>query len=359
MNSNRFYSRREILTITSGVLSSAFIRRSFAEDRQKNSQSLTQPQSQKPENNSLSPKEKTQQLIDCHLHINHFMRSVEDTIQHLDATGTTKAFILPLETGEGGVTLKTETVLNTFKKYPDRIIPFCQSDIRQSNVLETLKAYHRLGCRGIGEQKEHVPLNDPRVEQVIALCDELDWPITIHFQDGKNGYNQGLTDHLETYLKKYRKVRIIGHAQTWWANISAEVPLPEKTLYPNGPIKPGGIIDKLMSNYPNLYADLSAGSGYNALTRDIDFTLSFLERHPKQLLFGSDCPCRDGKGANFKGVCFSTRLQAFLKKHVTKPSQLADIFYNNALTALGEKKDADKQELKKNEVKKKEKIPKR
>ena len=72
----------------------------------------------------------------------------------------------------------------------------------------------RIGCRGVGEQKEHLPLNDRRVERVIALCDELNWPITIHFQDGRKGYNQGLAEHLETYLKRYKRVRIIGHAQT-------------------------------------------------------------------------------------------------------------------------------------------------
>jgi len=44
-------------------------------------------------------------IIDCHLHINHRNRSLEDTIKHMDATGTNQAFILPLETGVGGVLL--------------------------------------------------------------------------------------------------------------------------------------------------------------------------------------------------------------------------------------------------------------
>lgn len=277
-------------------------------------------------------------LIDCHLHINHFERSIDDTLRHMDATGTARAFILPLETGEGGVTLPTETVLHAWQLHKDRIIPFCQTDVRRDDYLDRVQAYHRLGCRGVGEQKEHVPLGDRRIENLIALCDELDWPITLHFQDGNNGYNQGLAEHLEPYLKRYQRVRIIGHAQTWWANISADVPPPETTLYPTGPVKPGGLLDRLLSEYPNLYADLSAGSGYGALTRDEEFTAGFLERHPKQLLFGSDCPCRDGKGENFKGTCYSTQLQAFLKRMVTDPDRLADILHHNALRALGETK---------------------
>lgn len=281
---------------------------------------------------NTSPQERP--LVDCHLHINHYDRSIEDTIRHMDATGTTQAFVLPLETGEGGVTLKSETVLHAFHQYPDRVIPFCQTDIRRDDALERVRAYHLLGCRGIGEQKEHLPLSDKRVETVIALCDELNWPITLHFQDGKGGYNQGLAEQLETYLKRYKQVRIIGHAQTWWANISAEVPPPEQTLYPTGPVKPGGLLDRLLGEYPNLYADLSAGSGYNALTRDEDFTAGFLERHRRQMLFGSDCPCRDGKGENFDGTCYNMQLQKFLRRMISDEAALEDVFYNNAMRAL-------------------------
>lgn len=273
-------------------------------------------------------------LIDCHLHINHFDRSIEDTIRHMDATGTTQAFVLPLETGEGGVLLRSETVLHAFHQYPERIIPFCQTDVRQPDALDRIRAYRLLGCRGIGEQKEHLPLSDRRVEAVIALCDELDWPITIHFQDGANGYNQGLATDLEPLLRKYRRVRIIGHAQTFWANISADVPPADKTLYPTGPVRPGGLLDRLLGEYPNLYADLSAGSGYNALTRDEDFTAGFLARHRRQILFGSDCPCRDGEGANFNGICYSTRLQQFLRRMIPDPDALADVFANNARRAV-------------------------
>jgi hypothetical protein len=273
-------------------------------------------------------------LIDCHLHINHAQRSVADTIKHMDATGTAKAFILPLETGEGGVLLKSDTVLEAYRQHRDRIIPFCQCDVRQANAFQRVREYQRLGCRGVGEQKEHVPLNDRRIEGLIALCNELDWPITIHFQDGKNGFNQGLAENLEPYLKRYPRVRIIGHAQTWWAHISAEVPPPEQTLYPKGPVKRGGVIDRLLGDYANLYADLSAGSGYNALARDEEFTAGFLERHRKKLLFGSDCPCWDGRGGQFREGCYSVRLQKFLRQKVRDEQALHDMFHDNAMRAL-------------------------
>jgi predicted TIM-barrel fold metal-dependent hydrolase len=41
-------------------------------------------------------------------------------------------------------------------------------------------------------------------------------------------------------------------------------------------------------DYPNLYADISAGSGYNAITRDKDFGYSFLEEFQDKLFYGTD-----------------------------------------------------------------------
>ncbi|MHC5035386.1 MAG: amidohydrolase family protein, partial [Planctomycetota bacterium] len=38
----------------------------------------------------------------------------------------------------------------------------------------------------------------------------------------------------------------------------------------------------------NLYADISACSGHNALTRDPGFTEQFVERHWQKLVFGTD-----------------------------------------------------------------------
>lgn len=47
-------------------------------------------------------------------------------------------------------------------------------------------------------------------------------------------------------------------------------------------------MERLLEKYDNLYADISAGSGWNALTRDPDFTPGFVERHWRKLLFGTD-----------------------------------------------------------------------
>jgi hypothetical protein len=83
------------------------------------------------------------------------------------------------------------------------------------------------------------------------------------------------------------------------------------------------------SDYANLYGDLSAGSGANAMTRDPDFAQDFLERHYMKLLWGSDCPCRDGKGEAQRGGCIAGRCLAALRKLMTDRSKLRRILYEN------------------------------
>ena len=64
---------------------------------------------------------------------------------------------------------------------------------------------------------------------------------------------------------------------------------------------PGGLTDRYLADYPNMYGDLSAGSGLNALTRDEAFTRDFLKRHQDKLVFGSDCSDHDGGGPKCQG----------------------------------------------------------
>ena len=51
---------------------------------------------------------------------------------------------------------------------------------------------------------------------------------------------------------------------------------------------PGGRLDVFSRGYSNLYADLSAGSGFNAMTRDPEFGLAFLKRWKHRLMFATD-----------------------------------------------------------------------
>jgi hypothetical protein len=100
------------------------------------------------------------------------------------------------------------------------------------------------------------------------------------------------------------------------------------------------VTDKLLGDYPNLFGDLSANSGNNALSRDPEFTEGFLKRHQAKLIFGSDCSCSDGKGggtsqtgnpaaSRLAGKCVARETLGLLKKTVS-PAAFRTITWENA-----------------------------
>lgn len=188
----------------------------------------------------------------------------------------------------------------------------------------------RLGAMGIGELKFHVAIDAPQMDRIYRLAEECRAPVLLHFE--YRHYNLGI-ENLEKVLKRYPRVNFVGHAQNWWGHISADFHPGHE--YPTGPVKPGGLVDRLLSDYANLYGDLSANSGLNALTRDPEFTRGFLRRHSRKLIWGSDCSCRDAKGAgSIFDYCISGRCLAALRKLVTRRQDLRRILYENGAELL-------------------------
>ena len=155
--------------------------------------------------------------------------------------------------------------------------------------------YH--GALIIGEQKFGVECDSPAMHAVYRLAEERRVPVLMHWQFRR--YNFGF-ERFHRVLAKYPNVNFIGHAQTWWANIDRKHG-DQSILYPKGPVTPGGLTDRYLADYPNMYGDLSAGSGLNALTRDEPFTRDFLVRYRDRLLFGSDCDDVAGRGSGCQG----------------------------------------------------------
>ena len=156
---------------------------------------------------------------------------------------------------------------------------------------EVLTGYLKAGAIGIGEQKFSVACDSPAIEMVAEVAQQFNVPVLMHFQHEM--YNL----HFENFhkiLSKYPKVNFIGHAQTMWSYTDAKC--DPAVLYPRGKITPGGITDRYLSDYPNFWSDMSAGSGLNFLNRDEEHARKFIERHQDRLLFGSDCPDHVGRG---------------------------------------------------------------
>ena len=97
-----------------------------------------------------------------------------------------------------------------------------------------------------------------------------------------------MLEKLEKALQKFHNVKFFGHSQAFWAEIAANPTDTERNGYPKGKIEEEGAVVKLMRKYPNLYGDLSAGSGCNALARDEEYAVKFLNEFQDRLMFGTD-----------------------------------------------------------------------
>ena len=103
--------------------------------------------------------------------------------------------------------------------------------------------------------------------------------MTIHVSPRPN-FNYGIVDEIglpriERVLKKFPDLKLIGHSQPFWAEMSADLTEETRNAYPTGKVTPGRLV-QLMHECENLYCDLSAGSGGNALMRDPEHAVQFL-----------------------------------------------------------------------------------
>lgn len=271
-------------------------------------------------------------VLDLHFHMR---RDADACVAHLDGCGVTKANLLTRSNA-------AEQVHAVQTTYPGRFVWFASADITKPDAEKLLTQAVKDGAGGFGEIKFHVAADGRELRRMYALAAELNVPILIHFQEVQHTPTEGTFStgfkNFEAMLKAYPKTRFIGHADAFWANVSADY--ANEVAYPTGPIKRGGVTDKLLGDYPNLFGDMSANSGNNALSRDPEFTAGFLVRHQDRLLFGSDCGCTDGKGggtaqannpgaSRLAGKCVARETLALLQKSAS-PALFRKLVSDNA-----------------------------
>jgi len=154
------------------------------------------------------------------------------------------------------------------------------------------------GVRVCGEWKFRTLIDDPRSLELFRTAGELKLPVVIHLDvpylanvEGEFVYDErwygGTIENLERALKACPETNFIGHAPGFWREISGDA-ATASARYPKGPVVTGGGLYGLFDRNPNLYADLSGGSGRFALQRDPQHALRFIERYQDRLLFGRD-----------------------------------------------------------------------
>lgn len=237
--------------------------------------------------------------VDMHTHLGQTWNTsdpltAEELLRWMDAHRIAQAVVLPLVSPESSsYLLTTDYVLAQTQPFRDRLIPFCCVDPRTSfsggakALVAMLKKFIDAGAKGFGEHKAGVAFDDPRNMQLYAACAELGLPLLFHIDNQRNLDKPGLPG-LAKALAEHPGCNFIGHGPGWWASISGDATQADLGGYPKGPVAAGGAIDALMDKFPNIYGDLSAGSGAGSISRDLAFGREFLIRRQDRIMFGTD-----------------------------------------------------------------------
>ena len=265
--------------------------------------------------------------VDSHLHVNFRGFSAERIIDYLDSQHLDRAWVLTWEEHRPLIPseyqhLPVLDVYETYRKYPDRIVPMYAPDPTEPGFRETLRSWHGKGIRGIGELKVSCSWDSPAIGALIQEARALHLPIIFHMEGpgyfpfpkrwqnrvfnstlnrnnilGRRlmGKRESFTGWFPGYLPdfpglgkrlaEFPEVTFIGHGPLFWKGIARE---QGTAMHPGGKVGEPGILCSLLSEHPNLFADLSGRGGYNALSRDPAFARRFLEENNRRILFGTD-----------------------------------------------------------------------
>ncbi len=258
-------------------------------------------------------------IIDSHQHVNWHYRDAKTLVEDLDANGIEQAWLLSWEvpteednTGYHGVLdpvnvradgthagILLKDLLATQAQFPSRfVVGYCPYPLHPAAPKLFESAYHIHGVRVCGEWKFRVLFDDPRCLNLYRKAGELGCPVVLHLdvpylknEQGESVYQPlwygGTVANLERALQACPQTNFIGHAPGFWREISGDAD-DVTTPYPMSPVTPGGRLHGLFDKYPNLYADISAGSGMRALSRDPQHAQQFITRFADRLLFGRD-----------------------------------------------------------------------
>ena len=246
--------------------------------------------------------------LDIHCHVfkeygafepnSSFYLLPEQQLEMFDKKNVARGVILPevhYESNPYGIVQRVEEVAEIVAKYPDRFYFFMNLVPRsfyinpEADYSDLIEYYLAMGAKGVGEMCGNYTWYDPLMDNMLMYVNKYKLPIIFHMTH-KEFNDYGMRDDeelngLERALQKWKDITFLGHSADFWAEISGD---EYHTGYPTGKVLPGGRLVELMRKYPNLCGDISAGSGLNALQRDREFGVAFLNEFQDRLFFGQD-----------------------------------------------------------------------
>ena len=251
-------------------------------------------------------------LIDTHNHVNWLGYGPEKIIENMDRNNIDITWLLsweaPLDEIDqemymskffpGQNCMPLEHILEALRRFPDRFVAgYCPDPRQPAAVDRLLLAVSEYNVRVCGELKVRMMFDNLDALKLYRVCAQHHLPVVVHIDypvpTGKGSYPRpdywygGGLEPFENALRKCPETVFIGHGPGFWGHISNDNAYLQ-TIYPKDPVQPGGDLYRLLREYPHLYADLSAGSACNALSRDKEVGKAFIIEFQDRLLFARD-----------------------------------------------------------------------
>jgi len=258
--------------------------------------------------------------IDMHTHV--YAKTKEEVtawIGMMDKFGIEKAIVLTQATGA-----EFDSLYQVYSKYGDRFQLWCGFDYTgytspgwSERAVKELERCYRIGAKGVGEIGDKGPglwnsypesaaglhIDDVRMQPLIRKCGELKMPINLHVAEPMWMYeqmdstNDGLMNAYE-----WRIPRQVGSSKQQESseqrlNHSALIQTLENVVRENPKTTiiachlanceyDLGILGRLLSRYPNLYADIAARYAETATIPR--YMNTFIQKYQDRILYGSD-----------------------------------------------------------------------
>jgi predicted TIM-barrel fold metal-dependent hydrolase len=285
-------------------------------------------------------------IIDAHNHPDWCKHDLNRYLQNMDQYGIEKTWLLSWECPEDEYApaynnytplfgargpIPFERCVSYLERAPERFIMGYAPDPRRPDAIDRLQsAIDLYSVKVYGELKLRMMFDNPDAIRMYRFCGKMGLPVQVHIDyDFATGVTYPRTDYwygggidpFERAIQACPETVFLGHGPNFWSHISDDAQA-RAASYPDGPVTRDGQVVKMLRAYPNLYCDLSAGSGCRAISRDPEFGKEFLLEFADRVLYARDY--------------FDNAHQEFLNSLGLPTDVLEKIYAGNALKLVPE-----------------------
>lgn len=271
-------------------------------------------------------------IIDAHNHPDWHGMDLIRFLENMDGCGIERTWLLSWECppeelhessigvmpgplfGRAGGPIPFARCLSYAERAPERFVLGYAPDPRDPNACRKLYAAHSIyNVKVCGECKWRMMYSNPDCLRLFRTAGTLKMPVTLHWgedtqrtmDDPRCDWSGGTIDTLEDVLRQCPETLFLSHAPGFWEYFRDK----------DDPTADGRIA-RIMRKYPNLYCDISANSGLNALSADVEYTKKFIAEFQDRIVYGRDC--------------FHNRHQEFINSLEMPEAIVEKIFFRNA-----------------------------